>query len=134
MRFAMMTATVPAPFCQNTASHEPCPSSQSKRRASLSRLLLAVSLAGVLAGCAVGPDYQRPEVTLPATFKQMDGWTQVQPAAPMNDDRWWTRYQDSTLDALVAQVDTANQDLAQAEARYRQALTFIASARAERWH
>ena len=51
----------------------------------------------------------------------------------MNDDRWWTRYQDSTLDALVAQVDTANQNLAQAEARYRQALTFIASARSERF-
>jgi len=97
------------------------------------RLIAASGVALSLVGCTIGPDYQRPDTPLPATFKQMDGWVQVQTQVPLVDDRWWTRYQDAELDALIAQIDAANQNLAQAEARYRQALALIASARAERW-
>jgi len=97
------------------------------------RLCATVSLALTLIGCTLGPDYQRPDIALPATFKHMDGWVQARPPETLADERWWVRYQDADLDALVAQIDTANQTLAQAEARYRQALTLIASARAERF-
>lgn len=101
----------------------------SPARARATRLFAAAGLALVLAGCAVGPDYQRPDVALPAAFKQMDGWVQARPFEPLADDRWWTRYRDPALDALIDQIDGANQNLAQAEARYRQALALIANAR-----
>jgi len=101
----------------------------SNRMRAASGLMLTLALSG----CTIGPDYQRPDVPLPATFKQMDGWIQAQPVEPLADDRWWTRYRDADLDALIDQIDAANQTLAQAEARYRQALALIASARAERF-
>jgi len=91
---------------------------------------LTLALVFALSACTIGPDYQRPDVTLPARYKQMDGWVQAQPLAPLTDARWWHRYGDAELDALISQIDAANQNLAQAEARYRQALTLISSARA----
>jgi len=92
----------------------------------------AAALALLLTACTVGPDYQRPEVVLPAAFKHVDGWVQVQPVEAMADARWWTRYQDPELAALIAQIDAANQTLAQAEARYRQAAALLASSQSQR--
>jgi len=88
------------------------------------------ALALLATACTVGPDYQRPDAPLPAAFKHADGWVQVQPAAALTDARWWTRYADPTLAALMPRIDAANQTLAQFEARWRQAETLIASARA----
>jgi len=98
----------------------------------MSKTLLAVAAAGLLAACTVGPDYQRPDVSLPATFKQLDGWVQTQPFEVLPDDRWWARYQDPELAALITQIDATNQTLAQAQARYRQAQTLLANAQAQR--
>lgn len=94
------------------------------------RRLAAAGLALLLAGCAVGPDYETPAMAVPAGFKQMQGWVPAQSVQPMTDDRWWARYDDPVLDGLVAEVDVSNQNLAQAEARYRQALALIAGSRA----
>jgi len=100
------------------------------RRAAPSLRIALASLALLLAGCALGPDYERPEVTVPAEFKHMQGWVPAQSMQPMTDDRWWTRYGDPLLQALVAEVDVSNQNIAQAEARYRQALALIEGSRA----
>src|SRR5690349_12812499 len=48
------------------------------------RVFLSVStaiglLASVLAGCAVGPDYVRPEMEMPAGFKEAQDWKPAQP-------------------------------------------------------
>lgn len=87
---------------------------------------LAISLAAMLAtGCAVGPDYERPQTPLPAQYKaaiaQDSAWKVAAPrdAAPRGD--WWTVYGDEQLNALQQQLNAANQDIAAAEARYRQA-------------
>ena len=98
--------------------------------APLGRIAAAGALALLLAGCAVGPDYEKPAMAVPASFKQMQGWVPAQPVQALADGRWWTRYGDPVLDALVADVDVSNQNLAQAEARYRQALALIAGSRA----
>src|SRR5690606_16167276 len=78
------------------------------RRAAPSLRIALASLALLLAGCALGPDYERPEVTVPAEFKHMQGWVPAQSMQPMTDDRWWTRYGDPLLQALVAEVDVSN--------------------------
>jgi len=97
------------------------------------KALIPAVLALTLTACTVGPDYQRPDVTLPAAFKHLDGWVQVQPVEAIADERWWTRYQDPELVALIEQIDTANQTLAQSEARYRQAAALLASAQSQRF-
>ena len=95
----------------------------------------AVVLAAVsaLAGCAVGPDYARPAVDVPAVYKEIGLW---KPAAPGRIDAehpWWQLYGDATLDGLIAQANTANQNIRQAEAQYRQAQALADQARAAFW-
>ncbi|MGB4912906.1 MAG: RND transporter, partial [Candidatus Dechloromonas phosphoritropha] len=81
--------------------------------------VLTVTVA--LTGCAVGPDYQRPEATLPATYSQAP--TDESATAPVNPD-WWTLFGDADLNALVQQALAANQDLQAAVARLEAADAF----------
>ena len=40
-----------------------------------------ILLSGLLAcGCAIGPNYSRPDVDTPAQFKETEGWTLARPA------------------------------------------------------
>ncbi|HEY1609257.1 MAG TPA: efflux transporter outer membrane subunit [Paraburkholderia sp.] len=75
-----------------------------------------------LAGCAVGPDYRKPTVEVPATFKEGVDWQRAQanPQASLSST-WWTVYQDPTLTHLVEQSVKANQSIVAAEAAYREA-------------
>ena len=97
--------------------------------------IIAVALGTtLLASCAVGPDYERPETPMPAQYKaaiaQDNAWKVATPqdAAPRGD--WWMVYGDPQLDALVQQLNAANQDVAAAEARYRQAQAAASAAHA----
>ena len=62
------------------------------------------------AGCAVGPDYQRPAADLTTRFVNGDAASVGQVAA----DRWWLDYQDATLNDLVARGLDQNLDVLQA--------------------
>lgn len=90
--------------------------------------LLALSLA--LAGCILGPDYQRPDLNTPAQFRQAEGWTQAAPSDALARGAWWELYGDGELNALVGRLNVSNQSLAAAEAQYRQARALVRSARA----
>lgn len=93
-----------------------------------SLVLLSMSL---LAGCAVGPNYKRPSVITPPAYKEAEGWIKADPAdaAPRGD--WWTMLNDPVLDQLEKQVDVSNQNLAEAEAAYREAHAMVAYDRAQ---
>lgn len=98
----------------------------------LQRLILAV-VAGVLllfAGCSVGPDYHRPPAETPAAYKENAGWKVAQPRDELPRGKWWEVYNDPKLNALEDQVDISNQNIAAAEANFRQALALIRVARA----
>ncbi len=94
------------------------------------RLLIAL-LPAVLAACAVGPTYQRPELPVPATYKEAaPGW---QPAAPADDAErgaWWTAFGDGTLNALADDVAVSNQSIAASVAAYAQARALVREQRA----
>src|SRR5687767_2075456 len=49
--------------------------------------LAAALLAAALAGCSLGPAYQRPQAELPAAWPAAQG-------TPMKADRWWSLYSD----------------------------------------
>ena len=56
------------------------------------------ALAFALAGCAVGPDYKRPSVDIPASYKEAaDGWKVAQPADQQDRGAWWAIYNDPQL-------------------------------------
>jgi NodT family efflux transporter outer membrane factor (OMF) lipoprotein len=83
----------------------------------------------LLASCAVGPDYQRPEAATQATFKEAGNWKVATPNDDINRGKWWEAFGDRELNALVEQVDINNQNLKLAEAKYRQAQALGATAR-----
>lgn len=91
---------------------------------------LALVAAFGLAACTVGPDYTRPTVETPASFKELQGWTAAAPSddAPRGD--WWTVYDDPLLDRLERRIDVGNQNLRAFEAAYRQAQAVVREAQA----
>ena len=92
--------------------------------------LLGLALTGVLlSACAVGPDYQRPELAVPQQFNAVDGWTQANPSDALERGAWWELYADPQLNALVAKLNSNNQSVAQAEAQFRQAQALVRNAR-----
>lgn len=93
------------------------------------RALLALFAVG-LAGCSVGPDYARPPVSEPAAYKGDAGWKAAEPADHRLGGEWWRMYRDPLLDDLMTELSYANQDLAIAEAQWRQARALVASTRA----
>jgi NodT family efflux transporter outer membrane factor (OMF) lipoprotein len=100
---------------------------------SLACAVVALSTAALLAACAVGPDYVRPDVETPAAYREGDLWKPAEPRAIDPQQPWWTWYGDATLDGLVAAANDANQTLRQAEAQYRAAQAAVDAARAGYW-
>jgi outer membrane protein, multidrug efflux system len=77
----------------------------------LAMLALAVML---LAGCAIGPDYERPPLDLPKDY----GVRQSAVPAPQ---KWWAVFGDPVLDRLVDEALASSYDLKAAAARIEQA-------------
>lgn len=95
--------------------------------------IIASAAALFVAGCAVGPDYRRPEVASPAAFKEAkaaEGWLPAAPADALDRGEWWQLFGDAELSALVAQVQVSNQNVAAAVASYAQARALVAQQRA----
>jgi NodT family efflux transporter outer membrane factor (OMF) lipoprotein len=86
--------------------------------------------AALLAGCAVGPAYQRPQAPEPAAFKEMQGWVPAAPADALERGPWWTLFGDQQLNDLAASVEVSNQNVAAAVAAYAQARALVAEQRA----
>ena len=80
------------------------------------RIIYSAAAAVLIAGCAVGPAYERPAAELPAAWQ----------GAPVEGvkatgDRWWSLYADPVLDRLIEEALANNQDLALAAARVDEA-------------
>jgi NodT family efflux transporter outer membrane factor (OMF) lipoprotein len=90
----------------------------------------ALLAPALLAACTVGPDYVRPAVESPAAYKERGNWKQAEPRDLELRGKWWEVFNDPLLNSLQGQVDVSNQNLAKAEAQYRQALALVQSARA----
>ena len=96
------------------------------------------SLLAACAGCAVGPNYVRPSVPVPAQYKELSSaspaesgtWKEAQPQDLARRGAWWEMFGDPELDALEARVTAANQTIVQAEAAFRGARALARGARA----
>lgn len=90
--------------------------------------------AALLAGCAAGPDFSRPEIAAPqrytATPLPADTAVGQQMVAGLDvPSRWWTLFGSDELNALVDAALAANPDLQAAEAGLRAARETAAAQR-----
>ena len=93
-----------------------------KRTLSLAALLLA-------GGCAAGPDYRPPapaQLGVPNAYRSTTATGEAVDLAA-----WWTRFDDPVLTDLIGRAVTDNLDIAQGEARLRQAREALVQARAD---
>ncbi|WP_423194731.1 efflux transporter outer membrane subunit [Cupriavidus sp. H18C2] len=94
------------------------------------RYLASLVVASLATGCAVGPDYMEPDVSVPRRF---EGQTAVEhrPANAGADlSAWWVGFHDPQLTGFVHLALERNLDLAQAFARVEQARAGLGAANA----
>jgi multidrug efflux system outer membrane protein len=92
----------------------------------------AMTLSGITsilvltaAGCALGPDYRRPETATPAVYRFEHDPT----ADSVADTGWWQVYEDPVLQALIREALANNLDVRIAASRVDQARAALGSAR-----
>lgn len=71
-------------------------------------LNLTMLSALLVGGCAIGPDYVRPDVTTPDTFLHNDGNKTAQRNV---DTQWWKNFYDEALNRAIEEAQTSNYDL-----------------------
>jgi len=82
----------------------------------------------LLSGCAIGPDYLRPKVKAPETFRGAASPAEV---ISLGDLPWWKIFNDETLQKLVHETLANNYDLLIAISRVEQSRQIAAQARAQ---
>lgn len=92
------------------------------RRAQKAKMLRRLAMVLLLAGCAVQPDYQRPELELPQAWKESA--PRPPPAEP-----WWRVYGDAALEHLIDEALANNTDVLVAAARVDEARALLGEAR-----
>ena len=88
--------------------------------------LLATLLAVCIAGCTVGPDYQRPTVLAPTDWR-MD----YPKATDVANTKWWEQFADPMLNELVETALRENLDVRIAAARVDQFIGALTSTRSQ---
>jgi outer membrane protein TolC len=88
-----------------------------------------------LTACASGPDYVRPALSMPASFRQEPpaGWKTAEASDRLPKGQWWKVFGDPLLDKLADQAMAANQSVAVSEAAVRQAGAQLQQTRAVRY-
>ena len=91
-----------------------------------------IVLATLLTGCAVGPDYHRPAVQTPSTFRAPT--PQLTPeAASLADLKWWEVFKDEKLQELIRASLVENYDLRDAVTRVEAARANLGITRSEQF-
>jgi len=89
------------------------------------RLASAIGCLFLASGCVQGPDYAKPEVSIPPAYRfQM-------PADQFQNPSWWNGYADPRLDALVQEALASNRDLRIASARVDEFAAILAGTRSQ---
>jgi outer membrane protein, multidrug efflux system len=82
-------------------------------------VLLVSALAIGLTGCAVGPAYRRPSMSVPRQWVG-EPFRGTSPSAPVVE-QWWKSFHDPELESLMSKAVAANLDLQLAAARVEEA-------------
>jgi multidrug efflux system outer membrane protein len=72
------------------------------------RVLIPLSLAAILSGCAIGPDYVKPAFEVPKSFKNSSAQDNNKSEI---DSKWWQTFGDEGLSKAVDTALAANYDI-----------------------
>ena len=100
----------------------------------MKKLPLLVLIASLGSGCAVGPNYKRPSVNVPDTYRGLT--LEEAPkteAASLGDQKWWEVFQDEQLQDLIRTALQQNYDVRIAAARILQAEAQLGITRADQF-
>jgi outer membrane protein, multidrug efflux system len=75
----------------------------------------------LLAGCAVGPNYHRPDVATAPAWKEQPPWRIADPKDSIPKSNWWTTFADNELDQYEVQALKSNQTIEVARYQLQQA-------------
>jgi multidrug efflux system outer membrane protein len=92
--------------------------------------LWIIGFVFILSGCALTPDYERPETKFPETWDQVQDEDTRESIANL---KWWEIYQDETLTSLIEVALEQNQDLAVALARMQESVYLVTFTRANQF-
>ncbi|HKX44801.1 MAG TPA: efflux transporter outer membrane subunit [Burkholderiaceae bacterium] len=98
--------------------------------ASRTAALACAAACTLLAGCAAGPAYRKPELEMPVAWKLDAPWRTGAPADAADKGPWWQRFGDAQLDALQQRALANSPTLAIAHARLVQARAVVDAASA----
>ncbi len=87
--------------------------------------LLLCALGFVAAGCTTGPDYKRPELSLPPAYRGVDAAPPAAGAETFGAIQWWSVFPDPELQALIRTALAQNYDLRVAVQRILQAQSLV---------
>src|SRR5262245_44240458 len=90
----------------------------SMQKESPMRSLVVLLSSMILAACAVGPDYRKPEMPTPDSFV---GVNSTQFSSGDVEREFWKAFNDEQLNDMIEQALTANHDIRIATARLREA-------------
>jgi multidrug efflux system outer membrane protein len=101
-----------------------------------------IALTALLLTACAAPEFKQPVIDVPAAFKESaspvrtaaDGstWQPARPAEAQARGEWWLAFNDTALNALIAEATRANANLAVAAARVKQARAIAGIAEADR--
>jgi NodT family efflux transporter outer membrane factor (OMF) lipoprotein len=104
-----------------------------------SALLLAPIAVAMLVSCATGPAYKRPDVSVPASYKEgvgapsanapPAGWVAASPGDTEDRGTWWEVFGDPQLQDLESRASKSNQSVQQALATLMVARSAVGVAR-----
>jgi multidrug efflux system outer membrane protein len=98
------------------------------------RAVVALLLAASLSGCRVGPNYRRPSVDTPASYRAAPAKeAATDTALALGDAKWWTVFQDEQLQNLIRVALQQNFDLRIAATRVLQAQAQLGITRADQF-
>lgn len=94
------------------------------------RRALALAFACDLGACALGPNYQRPALDMPANWTVEEPFRAGRPEEAVRREKWWEIFSDEKLNALEADAIAHNPSLAIAKQRLDQARALVTVNRA----
>ncbi|HEX4545382.1 MAG TPA: TolC family protein, partial [Candidatus Acidoferrum sp.] len=98
------------------------------------KCIALLSVALLFSGCTVGPNYKRPVVAVPPSYRgAVPGGTGESATAPFGDQKWWDIFQDEQLRTLIRTALQQNYDLRIAASRMLEARAQLGITRADQF-
>jgi outer membrane protein, multidrug efflux system len=96
------------------------------------RTYASLAFGLLLAGCMVGPNYQRPPIDAPGVYRD-DSQSSIASAESLGNEKWWEVFQDPVLQQLIRTALEQNYDLRIAASRVLQAQAQLGITRANQF-